>query len=620
MATRVSSNASGFASSSSPLTLSLQPALSSRAQDNILPAGTCQEGKGNGPSTTPGERKLCYYQNGRQYRLDYVLHLRSHLGREVLDVEQPFPSKTEFERATDKGLTSLPVTRAVHPDLEELWYSIHKQCSRASSASTVDTFSTTFSYESIEGIAAGDCEFENCFGCIRPADQPQGETIPNKAEPFVPEPSCSTTDLRRQPRQISPSLVSPQTNSEISISAEENDLLVRGSQKKLLLNRLMSFFFVSFSSCHSPFPASRAIIYSSSSSSNDNTTTNARTTFIVSESSRVRGNGSASKRNADDNEDEDYVPNEDGQGKKRRLCDPSPRLRRLACPYFKNNPIRFQTKQSCCGPGWETVHRLKEHLDRRHALPISCRRCYSAFNTEEEHDSHIRSSDQCEVRRRPSPIEGFNASQRAELKSRPRGLKHMSEPQKWRRVYLILFPETAESEIPSPYYEFQTLNDPGHPQDLMMEYEEYLQRELPPRVREQLEIRIEQALDPIEETLRGQIVEIVRDMQLELFRSFRSSIRQPYDTTTYRVERVEAEGRMGEQRPDETIQGPLTNRTSLQTGQSVEDQLAAWRTEPYLDWDLDGFDGQLFDFGQVTLGIGWNDSPYGTGSTTGYPT
>lgn len=33
--------------------------------------------------------------------------------------------------------------------------------------------------------------------------------------------------------------------------------------------------------------------------------------------------------------------------------------RRLACPYFKRNPQKYQQERSCSGPGWNTVHRIK---------------------------------------------------------------------------------------------------------------------------------------------------------------------------------------------------------------------------------------------------------------------
>jgi hypothetical protein len=38
---------------------------------------------------------------------------------------------------------------------------------------------------------------------------------------------------------------------------------------------------------------------------------------------------------------------------------PSIQALRLACPYFKHDPIKFGKRGACSGPGWESVHRLK---------------------------------------------------------------------------------------------------------------------------------------------------------------------------------------------------------------------------------------------------------------------
>lgn len=32
---------------------------------------------------------------------------------------------------------------------------------------------------------------------------------------------------------------------------------------------------------------------------------------------------------------------------------------KYACPYYKYNPGRFRNERTCCGPGWEDIHRVK---------------------------------------------------------------------------------------------------------------------------------------------------------------------------------------------------------------------------------------------------------------------
>ena len=31
----------------------------------------------------------------------------------------------------------------------------------------------------------------------------------------------------------------------------------------------------------------------------------------------------------------------------------------FACPFFKNNPVKYNKHRLCCGPGWDSVHRVK---------------------------------------------------------------------------------------------------------------------------------------------------------------------------------------------------------------------------------------------------------------------
>lgn len=59
-------------------------------------------------------------------------------------------------------------------------------------------------------------------------------------------------------------------------------------------------------------------------------------------------------------------------------------------------------------------------------------------------------------------------------------------------------------------------------------YERYLRRELPRVVRQRLEIAASEFSGPLENQLRGQLIDIVRDSQSQLFRLYRSA----YPATT----------------------------------------------------------------------------------------
>jgi hypothetical protein len=146
----------------------------------------------------------------------------------------------------------------------------------------------------------------------------------------------------------------------------------------------------------------------------------------------------------------------DGQDSK-SVEEPSPKAirteprRRLACPYFKMDPTRFSKANTCVGPGWSTVYRLKEHLYRRHAPhPHQCSRCNTPFKTHADLSIHYRDSTYpCERQTQASVDDEarFTPDQEKRLRARK---KHSpkTEEEKWAEVFKVLFP--LENKIPSP--------------------------------------------------------------------------------------------------------------------------------------------------------------------------
>jgi hypothetical protein len=59
---------------------------------------------------------------------------------------------------------------------------------------------------------------------------------------------------------------------------------------------------------------------------------------------------------ADDGQD-DY-PNKPSSAL-RRISIIRPLRSKLACPFYKNNPAKYEDWRSCPGPGWDSVHRIK---------------------------------------------------------------------------------------------------------------------------------------------------------------------------------------------------------------------------------------------------------------------
>jgi hypothetical protein len=144
-------------------------------------------------------------------------------------------------------------------------------------------------------------------------------------------------------------------------------------------------------------------------------------------------------------------PDEDGASKRRRISiatttEDSEAGPRFACPFYKHDPNRYRNLRTCTGPGWPTVHRMKEHLYRSHAQPVFCPRCYAMFDSDDELSNHLRAHP-CHISA-PQPIEGINKETERSLKKRSPALR--LEEDKWRDTYQLLFPEVSLSDIPSP--------------------------------------------------------------------------------------------------------------------------------------------------------------------------
>ncbi|KAK3486985.1 hypothetical protein B0T13DRAFT_407999 [Neurospora crassa] len=127
--------------------------------------------------------------------------------------------------------------------------------------------------------------------------------------------------------------------------------------------------------------------------------------------------------------------------------------RKFACPFCQHNPARYRTVKTCCGPGWDSVHRVKEHIYRRHSLKNTCPRCYDQFKTDDDLKRHQRAETPCRLRKDNVP-EVITDEQDKKLHARAKA--GLSEEDKWNDMYCIIFPGPAGSKIPSPYYDTST--------------------------------------------------------------------------------------------------------------------------------------------------------------------
>ncbi|KAK3344921.1 hypothetical protein B0H65DRAFT_573451, partial [Neurospora tetraspora] len=134
--------------------------------------------------------------------------------------------------------------------------------------------------------------------------------------------------------------------------------------------------------------------------------------------------------------------------------------RKFACPFCQHNPARYRTVKTCCGPGWDSVHRVKEHIYRRHSLKNTCPRCYEQFKTDDDLKSHQRAETPCRLRKDNVP-EVITDDQDKKLHARAKA--GLSEEDKWNDMYRIIFPGPAGSKIPCPYYDISTTTPSSSP-------------------------------------------------------------------------------------------------------------------------------------------------------------
>ncbi|KAI9698600.1 MAG: hypothetical protein M1820_007399 [Bogoriella megaspora] len=227
------------------------------------------------------------------------------------------------------------------------------------------------------------------------------------------------------------------------------------------------------------------------------------------------------KRSTSESSSHDNDPSEGEHGSIHNFTT----LRRLACPYFKKNQLRYASWRACPGPG--------EHLYRKHALPLQCPRCYAEFTCEDVLDVHLRAPHQC-LTKKKELREGVSHEQTRLLRRRKRKRHQQSDVEDWKEIWRILFPEDPESAIPSPYYEYDIkgatngLNDSpleDRSENLGSEitrHEIFLQEEVPRRVRQRLQDIADAGMQSnIFVSGANQIAEIVRDCQNEVFQDFR---------------------------------------------------------------------------------------------------
>ncbi|KAK3485743.1 uncharacterized protein B0T23DRAFT_407842 [Neurospora hispaniola] len=144
----------------------------------------------------------------------------------------------------------------------------------------------------------------------------------------------------------------------------------------------------------------------------------------------------------------------DGSRKRQKVDDG----RKFSCPFFKRNARKYSKWTSCPGPGWDEIHRVKyaipkvtyaTHLYRRHEL-IQCPRCWSTHKNNKSLVAHLQTDPSCEKQPNLSIVDGVTPEQKEKLLSRKKTHGDMTDEEKWRHMYMILFPDDDKDSIPSP--------------------------------------------------------------------------------------------------------------------------------------------------------------------------
>ncbi|KAK3381257.1 kinase-like domain-containing protein [Podospora didyma] len=154
---------------------------------------------------------------------------------------------------------------------------------------------------------------------------------------------------------------------------------------------------------------------------------------------------------------------------------------KFACPFWKAGVDKVFLNRACAGPGWDEVHRVKEHIRRCHTPssfknPYVCGRCLENFGSQERLMQHGREEIQCIIRA-PEIIHGkITLEQAINLRSTKKKAPDMTDEEKWFDWFSILLP--AHPLPLSPYYDdatSSTLNTLSTQHSTgISEYEEYL--------------------------------------------------------------------------------------------------------------------------------------------------
>ncbi|KAI3329087.1 hypothetical protein HD806DRAFT_481656 [Xylariaceae sp. AK1471] len=220
--------------------------------------------------------------------------------------------------------------------------------------------------------------------------------------------------------------------------------------------------------------------------------------------------------------------------------------RRLACPFFKNDPKKFGLSRACSGPGWTEFHRVKEHITRCHTpdnlkSPWICTRCCENFKSEDTLILHQRGKERCPVNEEET-MDGFiNLDQAINLRSRKKKTADMTDEEKWYEAYRILFPSQDSAKYPIPYYNEENTTSSSlttlttQSSGSLSEYKQYVQRPLNDDEQKELEQGLGSALGIVNPDMCKIFAEKLREFQLKELQRFDNRAQGTYAIPEHEV-------------------------------------------------------------------------------------
>lgn len=238
--------------------------------------------------------------------------------------------------------------------------------------------------------------------------------------------------------------------------------------------------------------------------------------FGSDNSMRPRAAGQKRQHRRDDGDEDNSHDDGDNNGwrknhykkKTKKICDDT--RPKFACPFYQYDPQKFKEHRTCLGPGWTEVHRVKEHLKRRHRLPPhQCNRCLRPFVDEDQLKAHQRKEKPCPIKD-PKTVPkdlaaGFDGKKWDQLQRR---LKKTDE-EKWKEWYCILFEvDASSSEIPSPYHDIP-LTRGGKSSSDISDIRAFCRERFYPMIHYHVDREVQKAVQSVEDEIKANVKDVI---------------------------------------------------------------------------------------------------------------